>query len=331
GYSYMDGTSMACPVTAGLATLVRCEFSSETNSQIKTRLFNSCDPMPSCSYYNSGYMGAGRINAQAALQGGGGPGGDTTELIYDDGTATDGYYWSGAGAGSANRMTMPATRGSYKIIYVKIYLRSNAGGNNNFNLKVWNWGGSQPGSEAGSWNATGGVDNQWNLWNISSYNIQYSSNTNFVVGMIYDGTNYPVFGYDPNDNGRAWDYEGGWSSWNETYFMRAIVVNLTTGVEEEIGNGMDVSTLRFYSSSPVFKQNCSIHFVLPYEGHAKISVFDISGRQVRSLVDSHQMPGVKSVNFDGRDDWGNLLPSGSYIVNLTSSKETRSIRLVKID
>ncbi|MBN2362724.1 S8 family serine peptidase [candidate division WOR-3 bacterium] len=330
-YTYMDGTSMACPITAGLATLVRCQFPSETNTQIRDRLYNSCDPMTGCSYYNSGYMGAGRINAQAALQGGGGPGGDTTELIYDDGTPTSGYYWSGAGAGSANRMTMPATRGTYRLLYAKIYLQTNNSGNNNFNLKVWNWTGSQPGSEAGSWTATGGVDNQWNLWNISSANIQYSSNTNFVVGMIYDGTNMPVYGYDYADNGRAWDYDAGWSSWDETYFMRAIVVNLSTGIEEEIGNDVSVSSLGFYSSSPVFSDNSLINFELPYESHTNISVFDMSGRLVRTLVDSHQMPGVKRISFDGRDETGSILPGGSYIVNLTTSKDSRSIRLVKIN
>lgn len=332
GYSYMDGTSMACPITAGLATLVRCQFPSETNTQIRTRLYNSCDPMPTCSYYNNGWMGAGRINAQQALQGGGG-GGDTTELVYDDGSPYDNYYWSGAGSGSANRMTMPATRGTYKLVYVKIYLGNNGGGNNNFNLKVWNWGGSQPGSEVGSWTATGGVSNQWNMWNVSASNIQYTSNTNFVVGMIYDGTNMPSFGYDQTDNGRAWDYYSttGWDQWIETYFMRAIVVSLSTGVEEEIGNDVVISSLGFYSSSPVFSDNSTINFELPYEGQTNISVFDMSGRHVRTLVNSYQMPGMKRISFDGRDDSGNLLSSGAYIVNLTTSKDNRSIRLVKIN
>lgn len=68
-YMYMDGTSMACPITAGLVTLMRCQFPGENNAQIIQRLYDAADAMPSCSYYNNGYMGAGKINALASLQG----------------------------------------------------------------------------------------------------------------------------------------------------------------------------------------------------------------------------------------------------------------------
>jgi hypothetical protein len=52
--------------------------------------------------------------------------------------------------------------------------------------------------------------------------------------MMYDGYNTPSYGYDPVDNGRAWDYDGtGWAPWNETYFMRAIV-STGLGVDEDI-------------------------------------------------------------------------------------------------
>ncbi|KQC14400.1 MAG: hypothetical protein APR63_14385 [Desulfuromonas sp. SDB] len=69
-YQYMDGTSMSTPLTAGLVTLIRCEFPGESNAQIIQRLYNSADAMSSCYYYNQGWMGAGKINAYAALQGG---------------------------------------------------------------------------------------------------------------------------------------------------------------------------------------------------------------------------------------------------------------------
>lgn len=67
-YGNMSGTSMACPVTAGLLTLMRCRFPSETNSQITTRLYSSADSMPSEPLFLQGLMGAGKINAFRALQ-----------------------------------------------------------------------------------------------------------------------------------------------------------------------------------------------------------------------------------------------------------------------
>ncbi|MBN1620791.1 S8 family serine peptidase [candidate division WOR-3 bacterium] len=68
-YGYMDGTSMACPLTAGLVTLMRCQFPGENNAQIIQRMYDAADAMPGCSYYNNGWMGAGKINAYNSLQG----------------------------------------------------------------------------------------------------------------------------------------------------------------------------------------------------------------------------------------------------------------------
>ena len=68
-YSNMSGTSMACPVTAGLVTLIRCQFPSETNDQIIQRLLTSADSLPNEPLYLSGNLGAGKINAFRALGG----------------------------------------------------------------------------------------------------------------------------------------------------------------------------------------------------------------------------------------------------------------------
>ncbi len=68
-YAAMDGTSMACPVTAGLVTLIRCQYPTETNYQIIQRLYNSADSMPGEPLYLSGDMGAGKINAYKAISG----------------------------------------------------------------------------------------------------------------------------------------------------------------------------------------------------------------------------------------------------------------------
>ncbi len=68
-YGNMSGTSMACPVTAGLLTLMRCQFPTETNTQIIARLYASADSMPQEPLFLQGLMGAGKINALKAISG----------------------------------------------------------------------------------------------------------------------------------------------------------------------------------------------------------------------------------------------------------------------
>jgi len=67
GYAYMSGTSMASPLVAGLCGLMLSLNPGLTPSDIETCLENSCDNIDSQnpSYINK--LGAGRINAAAAM------------------------------------------------------------------------------------------------------------------------------------------------------------------------------------------------------------------------------------------------------------------------
>lgn len=60
-YQYESGTSMASPMVAGIAALVRSEYPSLDPDQVKTRLAASCEDIGDTQ------IGAGRINAARAL------------------------------------------------------------------------------------------------------------------------------------------------------------------------------------------------------------------------------------------------------------------------
>lgn len=66
-YASMDGTSMASPITAGLCGLMKSANPCLTNADIEQFLKQTCSPINS-SLFTQGKMGAGLINAQAALQ-----------------------------------------------------------------------------------------------------------------------------------------------------------------------------------------------------------------------------------------------------------------------
>ncbi len=62
-YANMDGTSMACPLTAGLAGLIRALAPTISADSTKALLQAGCDAMPYDPYYTAGELGSGRINA----------------------------------------------------------------------------------------------------------------------------------------------------------------------------------------------------------------------------------------------------------------------------
>lgn len=65
-YAPFDGTSMAGPVVAGEAALLKSAFPAMTNAECTTRIFNSCDSMPD-RLYRSDSLGHGRVNVGKAI------------------------------------------------------------------------------------------------------------------------------------------------------------------------------------------------------------------------------------------------------------------------
>lgn len=71
GYSSASGTSMACPVAAGVAGLVQSKFNYTNAFQIGERMKQTCDPLsatsPTSTLFNQGMLGKGRVDAAKAV------------------------------------------------------------------------------------------------------------------------------------------------------------------------------------------------------------------------------------------------------------------------
>ncbi len=65
-----------------------------------------------------------------------------------------------------------------------------------------------------------------------------------------------------------------------------------------------------------FNPRTTIRFALPAAGRARLSVYDVTGRRVRTLVDSELSAGDHEVVFDGADARGRSLASGVYFYEL---------------
>ncbi len=61
-----------------------------------------------------------------------------------------------------------------------------------------------------------------------------------------------------------------------------------------------------------FNPSTTIRFALPEPARVVLTVYDILGRQVKSLVDGHQEAGVRSVEWDGTNESGVRVVSGVY-------------------
>jgi hypothetical protein len=80
-----------------------------------------------------------------------------------------------------------------------------------------------------------------------------------------------------------------------------------------------------------FNPVTSLRYDLPEDGLVNITVYDMIGRIVKTLVHSSQTAGYKSVNWDATNDRNEPVSAGLYLYTIESGKfsQTRKMVLLK--
>jgi spore coat protein A len=79
-----------------------------------------------------------------------------------------------------------------------------------------------------------------------------------------------------------------------------------------------------------FSASTTIEFSLPEPSVVSLRVFDIAGREVRTLVDGPLPEASHSVAWDGRDDYGRDVGGGIYFLRLAAGDRVLSRKVMRI-
>jgi len=80
-----------------------------------------------------------------------------------------------------------------------------------------------------------------------------------------------------------------------------------------------------------FRARTAFRFALPRPAHARIRVFDVSGRLVSTLVDERIEAGRHESVWDGRDQSGNRVASGVYFIRMQAESYGATRKVVRLD
>jgi len=113
----------------------------------------------------------------------------------------------------------------------------------------------------------------------------------------------------------------------------SITVALSMNVTDDI-TGTEVAPRAFQLVGAVpnpFNPQTTIKYVLPETGAARLRLYDVQGRLVRTLVDGTMPSGQNEVRWDGRDNSGRSMASGTYFARLEhgSMHSVKSLVLVR--
>ncbi|MFN8586884.1 MAG: alpha-amylase family glycosyl hydrolase [Candidatus Eisenbacteria bacterium] len=101
---------------------------------------------------------------------------------------------------------------------------------------------------------------------------------------------------------------------------------LVTGVAPGVASG-----LRLAPASPNPSGGAvALRWTLAAGGRARLAIYDVSGRHVRTLADGAMTAGEHSTRWDGRDAAGRLAGAGLYFARLEAAGERRTTRVVRL-
>ena len=81
--------------------------------------------------------------------------------------------------------------------------------------------------------------------------------------------------------------------------------------------------------SPVI-QSTVLYYSLEQPGRTTLKIYNLGGQLVKTLVDVQQNAGRYTINFDGMDNAGKRMATGTYVYRLTSGSNSDIKRMILV-
>jgi hypothetical protein len=154
----------------------------------------------------------------------------------------------------------------------------------------------------------------------------YSMSEEYGAGVRWEGDNKVVY--------LSFSFEAILNDYQREDLMERILDWLHEDTDVTSGENISVpKNFALHQNYPnPFNPNTTIQFNLPDKSDVNLSVYDITGKLVKTLVNGKKEKGYHSIIWHGRDDDGTRVPSGIYVYRLETTdgyEETKRMILLK--
>ncbi|MCB9249409.1 MAG: T9SS type A sorting domain-containing protein [Ignavibacteriales bacterium] len=77
-----------------------------------------------------------------------------------------------------------------------------------------------------------------------------------------------------------------------------------------------------------FNPTTLISYALPRSGSVTLKIYDMLGREVKTLVNAEQNSGVNTVQWNGDNNSGSRVSSGTYIYMIKAGEFTQAKKMI---
>lgn len=120
----------------------------------------------------------------------------------------------------------------------------------------------------------------------------------------------------------------------EWFLYGAFINGVQYGTITSVNNNFPIkqpADFEIFPSYPnPFNASTTISFYIEKKQDINISIYDILGRKVASLLNSNVLPGLHKVVWNGKGDNGKELASGMYLCRLQGKTSTRQVKVLMI-
>jgi flagellar hook assembly protein FlgD len=79
-----------------------------------------------------------------------------------------------------------------------------------------------------------------------------------------------------------------------------------------------------------FNPSTQIKFSIPVNGFVTLKIYDLLGKEIKTLINSEYSAGSHSMQWNGDDNLGNKVSTGIYVYRMTSGNFASSKKMLLI-
>lgn len=184
----------------------------------------------------------------------------------------------------------------------------------------------------------------WVKVDLRSFNLTADKSfvVEFPIGAAYPASNRVLSTYYASDASyHSFSYQSANSRWVYysvsgkdgfifLFLIRAYVSSPGTGIEGPIEVLPSAYSLEQNYPNP-FNPETIISYNLPKQSRVQIKIYDITGNEIRSLIDEEKSAGKHNILWDSRNNFGQRVSSGIYFYKIVADNfiETKKMVLMK--
>ena len=163
------------------------------------------------------------------------------------------------------------------------------------------------------------------------YDVEYSKSADFTNAVKISGVNEPFAKIDGLDKNSKYYWRVYSKNNNGSQSMYSSVASFSTGNITSVEPVQQVIPANFELAQNYpnpFNPTTSITYSIPKDNFVSIKVYDMLGREVATLVNDYKSAGNHTINWNGEDNSGQKVASGTYIYRITAGNFVATKKMV---